>query len=114
MTLLKALILSLALSLPAFAVTSVNINTADAVAIAKGLSGIGPRKAEAIVEYRKQHGAFKSVDELTHIKGINAKTVAKNRDVIALNGDTKIEPATAAKQTTAKSEAHSKEVKADQ
>ncbi len=114
MTLLKALILSLALSLPAFATTSVNINTADAGAIAKGLSGIGPRKAEAIVEYRKQHGAFKSVDELTHIKGINAKTVAKNRDVIALNGDTKIESKAAAKAATAKSAAHSGGADTDQ
>ncbi len=46
-----------------------NINTAGADEL-KALPGIGPAKAEAIVEYRKQHGNFKSVEELKNVKGI--------------------------------------------
>ncbi len=54
----------------------VNINTAD-----KGqlilLPGIGPVTAEAILAYRQDNGNFKSVDELTKVKGIGDKTLAK-------------------------------------
>lgn len=41
------------------------------------LSGIGPSKAEAIVEYRNQHGPFQKVDELLNINGIGEKTLEK-------------------------------------
>ena len=59
---------------------AVDINTADAKAIAEAMIGIGPSKAEAIVAYRKANGPFKSVDDLAHIKGIGAATLKKNRD----------------------------------
>jgi competence protein ComEA len=85
-TLLLSLVLSLALSLPAFAAASVDVNSADAATIAKALNGVGQKKAEAIVAYRKEHGAFKSADELTHVKGVSQKLVDKNREVIAING----------------------------
>lgn len=95
MNLLKALLFSLACSLPAFAANnSININTADAPTIAKGLTGIGPKKAEAIVAYRTQHGPFKSIDDLTHVKGITAKLITKNHDVLALEGSTKVDTKT--------------------
>ena len=58
----------------------VNINKADAETIAENLKGIGITKAKAIVSYRKENGKFKSVDELTKVKGIGEKTVEKNRD----------------------------------
>jgi len=38
------------------------------------LKGIGLKKAQAIVAYRQQMGAFKSVSELINVKGIGAKT----------------------------------------
>ncbi|MGH8315986.1 MAG: ComEA family DNA-binding protein, partial [Steroidobacterales bacterium] len=41
----------------------VNINAADAVTLAQDLKGIGPVKAQAIVEYRQKHGVFRAVDE---------------------------------------------------
>ena len=63
---------------------AVNINTADATAIAEGLVGVGLSKAEAIVAYRKEHGPFKSPEQLADVKGIGDKLVVKNRDRIAV------------------------------
>jgi len=59
---------------------TVNLNAADADALAAGMVGIGPAKAQAIVEYREQHGPFKTVDDLLLVKGIGEATLAKNRD----------------------------------
>jgi competence protein ComEA len=58
----------------------VNLNAANAEALAAGMVGIGPAKAKAIVEYREAHGPFKTVDDLLQIKGIGAATLDKNRD----------------------------------
>ena len=58
----------------------VNINTADAVTLAANIKGIGLRKAEAIVAWRKEHGAFQRVEDLALVKGIGPKTVEKNRE----------------------------------
>src|SRR3546814_20690716 len=80
----KSLLLSLVLTASAFAADKVNINTADATAIADTLTGVGQSKAEAIVTYRKAHGAFKSADQLASVKGIGLKLVEKNRDRIGL------------------------------
>lgn len=60
----------------------VNINTADAKTISEELNGIGLSKAKAIVEYRKKHGPFRSVDDLSLVKGIGERTVDKNRSDI--------------------------------
>ena len=62
----------------------VNINTADAATLAAAITGVGENKAEAIVAYRTEHGAFGSVDELTKVKGIGPKTVDMNRDRITV------------------------------
>jgi competence protein ComEA len=83
---LTAAVLSLALAFPAFAGTPVNINTADAETIAKSLSGIGLTKAKAIVAFRDEHGPFKSVDDLTQVKGIGQATLQRNHDDILLTG----------------------------
>lgn len=56
----------------------VNINTADAKTIGEALSGIGLKKAEAIVKYREEKGDFKSADELVNVAGIGEKTVEKS------------------------------------
>ena len=60
----------------------VNINTADAKTMAANINGIGEKKAESIVQYRKKHGPFKSADDLTNIKGIGPKLIEKNREVL--------------------------------
>lgn len=63
----------------------VNINKADAAAMVENLEGIGPKKAAAIVSYRKKNGAFKSIDGLMEVKGIGEKIVKKNRRDLSLN-----------------------------
>jgi len=60
----------------------VNINTADAETISNELQGVGMTKAQAIVEYRKNHGPFRSYDDLTLVKGIGDRTVEINRENI--------------------------------
>ena len=60
----------------------VNINTANAEEISAELNGIGLAKAHAIVEYRKKHGPFRSVDDLSLVKGIGERTVDRNRSDI--------------------------------
>ena len=85
----KALIalLTLGLSLPLWAAGPVNINSADADALAEALKGVGKSKAEAIVAYRETHGAFKDADELVNVKGIGLATVNNNREMILLNDE---------------------------
>ena len=85
-TLFSSLILSLALAGAAIAGETVNINTADAATIDRVLVNVGPAKAQAIVDYRKANGAFRSAEQLAMVKGIGLKTVEKNRDRIALGG----------------------------
>lgn len=84
---LFALALCLAVAIPAFAASPVNINTADARTIATALDGIGLGKAAAIVAYRDAHGPFKNVAEVGKVKGIGAKTLARNQASIHLDGD---------------------------
>ena len=57
----------------------VNVNTADASALAKALNGIGPAKAKAIVSYREKNGPFKTVEQLAMVEGITQKLIDKNR-----------------------------------
>ena len=57
----------------------VDINAADAATISAELDGIGLTKAQAIVEYRRKHGPFKSADDLSLVKGIGDRTVELNR-----------------------------------
>lgn len=71
------------LSAPAFS-GPVNVNQADAATLAAELHGIGASKAEAIVSYRKKHGAFKNIKDLAKVKGIGHKTISKNRKNILL------------------------------
>ena len=65
-------------------VSSVNINKADAKELATVLHNIGKSKAEAIVNYREEHGVFTSKEQLLNIKGIGESTLEKNEALITL------------------------------
>ena len=68
-----ALVVSFFLSTSfAFAADKIDLNTATSEEL-QMLSGVGPATADAIIEYRDAHGEFKTVDELTNVKGIGDK-----------------------------------------
>ena len=90
--------LALFLSLPAFAAGSgpaisgvVNVNAATAEELSL-LPGVGPAKAQAIIRYRTEHGAFKRVEDLSQVKGIGDKQLEKMRPHVALEGKTTAQP----------------------
>ena len=64
----------------------IDINTASADDIAANLKGVGAKQAAAIVEYRKQNGPFTSVEAISNVKGVGAKTIANNQENILLKG----------------------------
>ncbi|MEX1196939.1 MAG: ComEA family DNA-binding protein [Pseudohongiellaceae bacterium] len=96
MALVFGLLLSLALiSGPALAqddpaeempVHPVNINTADADTLALALDGVGSTRAEAIVEYREEHGEFMRVEDLQEVSGIGPATLERNLDRLQVDG----------------------------
>ncbi len=63
----------------------VDINTANAQTLARVLNGIGPKKAAAIVDYRKKNGPFKAISDLDKVYGIGKKTIAKNKGKIIVS-----------------------------
>lgn len=69
----------------------VNVNSATAEELAL-LPGVGPAKAQAILEYRKEHGAFKRVEDLGEVKGIGDKALERIRPHVALDGKTTAQP----------------------
>jgi len=79
----KVMLFLMLFSINVFA-APVNINKASAEEISESLKGVGTKKAEAIVKYRKENGAFSSIDDLTNVKGIGEKTLATNKADIKL------------------------------
>ena len=88
---LAAISLSLG-SISVFAAT--DLNTATLAELQK-VNGIGPKKAEAIIEYRKKT-PFKSVDELDKVPGFGKATLDKVKGDLTVSGVAK------AKKTAAK------------
>ncbi len=62
----------------------VNVNEADIKTLAKELDGVGEKRAAAIVQYRKQHGSFKTVNELGKVKGVGSAILEANAENILL------------------------------
>jgi competence protein ComEA len=91
MKLIKALLLSLFLigsaagafaDEPRLPPEYVNVNTADAETLALVLEGVGPAKAQAIVDYREANGGFNEVQDLLAVRGIGQRTLEINAERI--------------------------------
>ena len=91
--------LALCATQPALGETSpINLNTATAAELAS-LKGIGPAKAQAIVEHRDKNGQFKSVDDLKLVHGIGDKMLEQLRPQVVVSGAAPAAPAGAAAAT---------------
>jgi competence protein ComEA len=69
---------------PAVNALQVNVNEADAETIADVLVGVGMSKAQAIVDYREEHGPFQDLHDLIEVRGIGEATLENNRERIRL------------------------------
>lgn len=80
--LLLALVLSFAGTAMAQEVAPINVNTAD-VELLTELPGVGPSRAQAIIDEREANGEFESAEDLTRVSGIGASTVEALRDQVS-------------------------------
>ncbi len=64
-------------------VEKININTAP-LEVLENLPRIGPKVAQRIVDFRKQNGPFKKIEELMKVKGIGEKTFARLKDLVVV------------------------------
>ncbi len=62
----------------------INLNKATQTEL-DALPGIGPTIATAIIEYREQHGGFKSIEDIKNVKRIGDKTFDKIKGLITVN-----------------------------
>ena len=76
------MVYGIVLALALWAVTDLNSATENEIAT---LPGIGPSKARAIVEYRAEHGAIRTLDELDDIPGIGPATIANMRGLVSVD-----------------------------
>ncbi len=66
----------------------ININTADATTLV-ALKQVGKVRAQAILKYREEHGAFKAIDDIKHVPGIGGKIFDVIKDKITVDGEHK-------------------------
>ena len=62
----------------------VDLNTADAETIARELNGVGQARAQAIVDYRNEYGAFQSAEDLLNVTGIGKFILEANEQNIPI------------------------------
>lgn len=87
MQIFKPILMTAALALAstlAFA-GPVDINHANAEALAANIKGVGPKLAASIVAYREANGPFTTVEDLEKVKGVGPSTVENNRDALSVS-----------------------------
>lgn len=62
--------------------TKININTANAEALAEALDGVGLSRARSIIEWRETNGPFQDPYDLVQVRGISERIVTINEDRI--------------------------------
>ncbi len=61
----------------------IDLNRAEAWLL-EALPGIGPSKAQAIINYRQQHGGFSNITEITEVEGIGPAIYEQIKDLITV------------------------------
>jgi competence protein ComEA len=93
------------LVLAGVAAAAVNINTASKEELTS-LKGVGDKRAQEIIDYRKKNGDFKSVDDLEKVPGIGPGIMKQIRSQVSVSGKTTADKpsdkAKAVEQTKAK------------
>jgi len=67
----------------------VNINSAGLNEL-QSLPRIGPKLAQRILDYRKEHGPFKRVEDLLKVKGIGEKMFRNFKDLVTVGSETQV------------------------
>lgn len=95
----RPIVLALALTpFAALAAEPIDLNSATAAQL-ESLNGIGPAKAQAIIDYRTKHGPFQKVEDLEKVDGIGSKMVEKLKPMVTVKAPaTTATPATPAKR----------------
>ncbi|PTB89430.1 competence protein ComE [Pseudidiomarina aestuarii] len=68
----------------AVATEQVNLNTATAEQLAMNLTGVGLKRAQAIIELREKIGGFSDINQLLQVKGIGPRMLEINKDRLAI------------------------------
>src|ERR1700676_2729229 len=102
----RFLLLLVTLLFSAFALAAVNINTATKEEL-EALPEIGPVKAQAIIDYRKANGPFKTPEDIMKVSGIKEGTFGTVKGMISVSGASTPVAAPAAPKADAKSAAPS-------
>jgi competence protein ComEA len=91
------------------AFAAVNVNTANRGEL-EALKGIGPVKAQAIIDYRQKNGPFRSLEDLDKVPGIGKATLNMIKDDVTFSGaNTGVAKAEARKEAAARETAKAAE-----
>ena len=85
---MKTLVLVLVMiaAITGAAVAAVNINTASKEELT-ALQGVGDKRAQDIIDYRKKNGPFKSVDDLEKVPGVGPGFMKRIRSQITTGSE---------------------------